>query len=359
MDVDTLGRTTELTDPTLRVTYTVYMDPVHEVRTYPGWYVDSSSEPHTTGPIQVTVEDRANGIINALTMSAAPNTTGGVPNGTEPITNLDSLSRSHTNTGGQVTATDEYFALAGLTYPSSLGSEDTNFATTDYGYDARGRQDRAQAPDSASGTPGTITRTVFDGLGRTVSTWEGTNDTGALDANPSNSHTAPNDMREVSENHYDGTSIVLDGVGDSNVTQQISFVNASTSSECITDNWFDWRNRLIVTKDSVPPPSGLDTTNEPLRVEVLDNLGEEVASYEYTGDGITPTYTNGVPGLPAGDGVDLRKFSTAALDNQGQTFESQMFTVDQTTGAIGAALTSKNFETAAARRSWPSTPTAP
>ena len=94
----------------------------------------------------------------------------------------------------------------------------------------------------------------------------------------------------------------------------------------------------------MPPPSGLDTTNEPLRVEVLDNLGEEVASYEYTGDGITPTYTNGVPGLPAGDGVDLREFSMAALDDQGQTFESQMFTVDQTTGAIGAALTSKNFE---------------
>ena len=69
MDVDSLGRTTKLIDPNQSVTYTVYMDPVHEVRTYPGWYVDSSSEPHTTGPIQVTVEDRAAGITDALTMS--------------------------------------------------------------------------------------------------------------------------------------------------------------------------------------------------------------------------------------------------------------------------------------------------
>jgi hypothetical protein len=45
--VDSLGRTTKVTDPLGNVTYTVYFVPKHDVRTYPGW---NSSTNMPTGP---------------------------------------------------------------------------------------------------------------------------------------------------------------------------------------------------------------------------------------------------------------------------------------------------------------------
>src|SRR5438876_4383886 len=40
--VDTLGRTTQLTDPKGNIACTVYNDPNHEVRVYPGWNTNTS-----------------------------------------------------------------------------------------------------------------------------------------------------------------------------------------------------------------------------------------------------------------------------------------------------------------------------
>ena len=55
--MDNQGRTTEMTDPNGNVTYTVYDDPDHEVRAYPGW----NSTTGTTGPIQVSIDNRVGG----------------------------------------------------------------------------------------------------------------------------------------------------------------------------------------------------------------------------------------------------------------------------------------------------------
>ncbi len=49
-------------------------------------------------------------------MTATPALTSGVPNGTESISSVQALSRSYTNSGGQVTETDNYFNLSGVTY---------------------------------------------------------------------------------------------------------------------------------------------------------------------------------------------------------------------------------------------------
>ena len=54
-EVDGLGRTTAVTDPNGNVTYTVYDDPDHEVRTYVGW---QASTDMPTGPTLVTREDQ-------------------------------------------------------------------------------------------------------------------------------------------------------------------------------------------------------------------------------------------------------------------------------------------------------------
>src|SRR5262249_39316545 len=132
--VDALGRPTQITDPAGKVTYIVYDDVDHEARVYAGW---NSSTNAPTGPTVVTRYDRAGGYGETLTMTATPHLTGGVPDGTESISGVQSLSRNYTNSGGQVTGTDAYFNLSGVTYSTStfIGTSGTNYYATSYGYD--------------------------------------------------------------------------------------------------------------------------------------------------------------------------------------------------------------------------------
>jgi YD repeat-containing protein len=71
----------------------------------------------------------------------------------------------------QLVATDAYYNIP----TSDAGSSASNYNQTDYGYDAEGRQNMVKSPD------GNITRTVYDASGRVLSTWVGTNDSGATD----------------------------------------------------------------------------------------------------------------------------------------------------------------------------------
>ena len=65
--VDGLGRTIEETDPNGNITYTVYDDPDHEVRVYPGWNAGTGTP---TGPTEVYRDDLAGSYTETLTMSA-------------------------------------------------------------------------------------------------------------------------------------------------------------------------------------------------------------------------------------------------------------------------------------------------
>src|SRR5262249_2228746 len=154
--------------PNGNVTYTVYNDANHELRVYPGWNGTT-----TTGPTQVGREDRAHdpSYTETFTMSATPHLTNGVPDGTEPYAYLQSLSRAITSKGGQASEKDAYFNLGGTPYSSSayLGTAGVNYYPTLYTYDTpRGWLTRTLLPT------GTINRTVYDALGRVVSTWTGT-----------------------------------------------------------------------------------------------------------------------------------------------------------------------------------------
>ena len=64
--VDAKGRTIEETDPTGEVTYTVYNDAAHEVRSYPGWHEVSEGVYQTTGPISVSRRDLAGNYTESL-----------------------------------------------------------------------------------------------------------------------------------------------------------------------------------------------------------------------------------------------------------------------------------------------------
>jgi hypothetical protein len=145
MQVDALGRETEETDPLGNVTYVVFFDTNHERRVYPGWQTSTNT---TTGPTQDYREDRPGSYTETLTMSATPHVTGGVPDGTEAISNLQTLSRSYTNSAGQVVSKDDYFNLSGVTYSTAahIGTLNTNYYETSYAFDSRGRQNSTTTP---------------------------------------------------------------------------------------------------------------------------------------------------------------------------------------------------------------------
>ena len=209
--IDGFGRTTEETDPNGNETYTVYNDAAHEKRIYPGWTGSA-----TTGPIQIIREylpaSGSGGTVysETLTSSATPSESGGVPTGTETISasNIQSLSRSLTNDAGQITETDAYFSMSGITYSQStaqLGSASPNnsasgnYYATLYGYDSQGLQNQVVEPT------GTIDRTVYDSLGQRVSReWFGTTDThSGSDWTPASN---TGNMIDVEDDYYDTQS---------------------------------------------------------------------------------------------------------------------------------------------------------
>jgi RHS repeat-associated protein len=333
--VDGLGRSVAQTDPNGNVTYTVYDDVNHEVRAYPGW---NAANGMPTGPTQVYREDRPGSYTEMLSMSAAPHLTNGVPDGTEPTSDVQTLSRSYTNAAGQVVRTDNYFELTGVTYSTApyIGTQNDpadgvvgNYYTTQTAYDDRGREDRVQTPT------GTIYRTVYDGLGRVVSTWVGTNDSPPSgEWSPSN-NVAPSNMVQLTANVYDNG-----GVGDSNLTQETQYPGGSAAPR-VTQQFYDWRDRLVAQKQGVQASEN-DGTNRPITYTTYDNINEVVQVQQYDGDSVTISTVNGEPQPPASS--LLRAQTAFAYDDQGRVYQQQVFSVDPTTGAVSStALTTNTF----------------
>jgi YD repeat-containing protein len=319
--VDALGRATETIDPKGNESFVVYNDPNHETRIYVGW--DSTAHT-TTGPTQDVRVDRPNGYVETLTMTATSTFDGnGNPTGQESIGNLQTLSRTYTNIAGQSVRTDDYFNLAGLTYSTTLyiGTVNTNYYTTLTDYDSRGRLNRTQTPT------GTIDKTVYDGLGRVIETDEGTNDT-----------PASSNMTALTQNLYDGaTSTTSPVVGDSNLTQTTDFSGSGAGHPDRTSQLFyDWRDRLVARKDGVQTTETAGV-NRPIFYTTYDNLDEDIQDQRFTGDGVTITYSNGVPVAPSAS--LLRTQTQSVFDDQRRVYQSLVFDVNQSTGAPGNPLT--------------------
>jgi RHS repeat-associated protein len=327
--VDALGRPTKVTDPDGNVSYAVYKDANHEVRVYAGW---NSSTNTPTGPTQVYRDDLSGSYSEVLTMSAAPNVTGGQPDGSEPVSGVQTLSRTTVNAAGQVISQDDYFNLSGLTYSvaAGLGVENTNFYRTRYAYDAHGNPDRVQAPT------GTIDRNVFDGQGRVVSAWEGTNDTPARGTWSPTNNTGSANMVQLAGYVYDGG-----GVGDGNLTQETDYPGGSAAAR-VMQFFFDWRDRLVAEKDGVQATEDT-STHRPITYYDLNNLGEVTAVSQYNGDGVSITDGDGdgVPDKPAA-GL-LRSYTVTAYDDQGRPYQAQTFSVDPNTGAVSSSALTENL----------------
>jgi RHS repeat-associated protein len=327
MQVDGLGRATEQTSPAGNVTYTTYNDANHEMRVYPGF---NSSTGLTTGPTQVTREDWSNGYTELYNMSATPHLTGGVPDGTETPSSLQTLSRVYVNAAGQNVEQDDYFNLTGVTYSTAghIGTLNSNYYETQQGYDDRGRPDRRVTPT------GTIYRTVRDGQGRIVSTWVGTNDTPASGEWSPTNNTAPANMIQVSGMVYDAG-----GVGDGNLTQETDSPGGGATAR-VTQNWFDWRDRLVANKRGVQVAEDT-TTHRPIVFNTYDNLGEVTQVQRYDGDGVTITVSAGQPQAPSAS--LLRAQANTLYDDQERIYQTQVFDVNPSTGAVSSTALTTNY----------------
>jgi RHS repeat-associated protein len=333
-EVDNLGRTTKSTDPNGSITYTVYDDLNHAVRTYAGW---NSVTGRPTGPTQLSRRDLSGTYTESLTFSAAPDLdASGRPTGTEAITSIESLSRSIMNAAGQVVATDRYVLIPTYsTATATLGSAGTNYLRTTYAYDDQGRVDRMVNP------AGTITLHFHDGLGRQVATYVGTDDstTDTLKWTPENASTSSN-MTLIATQEYD-----YGGVGNGNLTSTTQYPGGSADPRT-TEYAFDWRNRLVITKAGATDAPGSEdsSVNRPLTYTDYDNLGRAIAQSVYDGDGVSilAVNTDGVPDKPSA-GL-LRASQTSAFDSRGRVYQSEQLLVDQSSGAIGTpTLTTDTF----------------
>jgi RHS repeat-associated protein len=327
MTVDALGRTTKRTDPapSSKVTYTVYLDTNHEVRTYPGWN-SIATPPGPTGPTEDVRQDLSGFYTETLTMTAAPNLTGNLPNGGENVSGLQTLARSYTNAAGQVVNQDDYFNLTGLSYSyvAHIGTPNTNYYETTYGYDNRGRQNSTTTPT------GTLSVTDFDSLSRTLDTKVGTS-TG----NPTGN------LVKTADYVYDNNTLgqLTSGVGDSNLTQVIQYPGG-TALNRVSEYYYDWRDRQVASKDGVQGTED-SNTHRPIIFKTYDNLDEVTQVQQYDGDTFTISSQNPQPPDPTLH--RLRAQTTTAYDDQGRVYQQQVCTVDQSSGTAGAALLTNNY----------------
>jgi YD repeat-containing protein len=132
-------------------------------------------------------------------------------------------------------------------------------------------------------------------------------------------------MVEIEADQYDGGSS-----GDGNLTQVTQFPNDGTANR-VMDYFYDWRDRLVATKQGVQA-SESDGTHRPIVYYQYDNLSEVVTQEQFDGDGVTITSTAGVPNPPSSS--LLRAKTTTLYDNLGEVYQSNVWSVNPTTGAV-------------------------
>src|SRR5262249_17533833 len=158
--------------------------------------------------------------------------------------------------------------------------------------------------------------TVYDGMGRVISTWVGTDDT-PTSGYWSPANTAGTDLVKVSDYEYDRGL-----VGDGNLTK-VTLHPGGGAADRVTQYAYDWRDRLVATKQgALSMPSWEDeTTNRPVQYVTYDNLDELVTVEQFDGDTVDIYADNpggtgdGVPDRPASG--RLRAKATAEYDDQG------------------------------------------
>ena len=162
-------------------------------------------------------------------------------------------SVSLSNNAQQMYSSRAYFAIPA----EGDGLANVNYNETLYAYDAQGRQNRTQSPG------GTITRTVFDSLGRVIETYVGTNDAAASDADPTGGGLDPeNNMVCTASQAYNAPGQLI---------SQTQHVAADASHDRVT----------TFTYDNLGRQTGTDGPEDTHQRVQYDNLNRQIVAEQY------------------------------------------------------------------------------
>jgi RHS repeat-associated protein len=135
-----------------------------------------------------------------------------------------------------------------------------------------------------------------------------------------------------------GEAPLVAGVGDSLLSQATQYPGGSAANR-VTNNYYDWRDRLVATKSGVQASEDT-TTHRPILYYTLDNLSETTQVDRYDGDTVTSTSSGGVPQAPSA--ALLRARSTSSYDEQGRVYLTQVYSVNPSTGAVSTTSLNTN-----------------
>jgi RHS repeat-associated protein len=136
---------------------------------------------------------------------------------------------------------------------------------------------------------------------------------------------------------------VQENFGNGNLSEVTQHPQPGTpSADRVTDNYFDWRNRLVETKSGVQTSED-STTHRPIYYLSYDNLDELTQIAKYDGDQQAITSTGGVPDAPSGN--LLRAKEAISYDEWGQVYRTDTYDIIQSGVNAGNTFTSNTLST--------------
>ncbi len=364
--VQTLGPAHEIvtadsgTASACSASWTVYEDAIHQTITAQGYENEETGEFVLVNPVSVEIDNldgqitdyiqatvgvlESGGVQWSAAGSAASEVTFSLSGGTSPADVLATIGSFHPSSGymnqssytawttyqyshKQLVSECDYFLI-----PSTgTGSAGVNYDEMQYGYNANGRQDMTETPN------GTYTWNVLDANGDVLSTWVGTNDTGATDMDPTGGAAglaAGNNMVEVSSSAYDP---------DGDVTSTTAYVDSNPADDRTTSYGYNWRDEQVYV---VNPAVSAGVT---YTMTTYDNLGDatETQQYSYNGGDLGGALAAATadPPAPLDPAADvLLSQSSSAYDSLGQVYESTSYVVtDGEPGAIQTTAQTTNM----------------
>jgi len=341
---DPFGRPTKIEDAKDNLTYVVYNDAQHEIRSYPGFAASTGT---TTGPIFIQREYRPTAYVSSsgsrpvfyeeFFTSAAPVVANSRPQGSETISssNVIRLARWITGNAGELAEADAYFNVGSYNASqakfgsASNDSASGNYHATTYSYNALGWNSAVTLPT------GTTYASLFDDLGRVIGQQVGS---------------PYGDPATVREFEYDDPSDTISGggIGDGNVTKVVEIPGGSVDSRA-TRLVYDWRNRLQATKSGATSSPSTESASAQRQAQYLsyDNLDRITAIEQFDADTASLNVGTALAGISnpitftSGAVNDRRRGKdTYAYDEQGRLFRSNHFSVayTDTASTLGGSL---------------------
>ena len=281
------------------------------------------------GPVRYTVTNHAGKVVVSGSIALSGNSSSSAltahvdETDADPITAIDlgaiaSMTTSHySETGGTLEETRSYFSI-----PSAEpGTDGAHYDPTLFGYDDSGRRWRVE---EASGT---IRRTVYDAIGRSATSWIGTNDSTFAGGSPSGT----DDMVKTNQTEYDS------GNDDGNgfVTKRTAYVEDSTTDQRVTTLTGDVRGRVVLESRPVAPHAFHKYDNRGRRV--ASGLFSSTASIAVGGDDPTTETANRLA------------LSETEYDEQGRAWKTIRHKIDPADGSDDDTLEALSWYDAAGR----------